>query len=379
MHQLCHPAGGASRLRLQLFVLQSPATPSSLIDSVRSLLSTVVIRSTRCHSFARLPLASSRFFEFLTSLFSHTFPRPPTPNRNLELPESLLSPSIPSTSATPAVMIELFKSSDGLPPLPDYTLKPAPPLVPPIPDKYMAVIAPFVFYWVVSMFFHWIDVNDYFPQYRLHTPAELLKRNHVTRWEVVRDVFIQQLIQTVVGILLGMTEPDDMVGKEEYDVAVWAQRIRIGQRVVPGLLALVGINAKPLAERLAVPYPALSTIIAGGANASSVTFASWETLLAKAVYWFFIPALQYALGIVFVDTWQYFLHRLMHVNRWMYSESCSWQWIGSGANLLALQLLSTPATTGCMCRTPLVHSTTTRLRASSWTSSARVLLSRLLA
>ena len=49
-------------------------------------------------------------------------------------------------------------------------------------------------------------------------------------------------------------------------------------------------------------------------------FAEWELVVAKLIYWLVVPALQFALAIVMLDTWQYFLHRLMHVNRWMYGE-----------------------------------------------------------
>ena len=183
------------------------------------------------------------------------------------------------------------------------------------------------------MFFHWIDTKDYFSRYRLHTPAEVLKRNHVSRWEVVRDVIIQQIVQTAVGTLLGMTEPDDFYGKEDYDVAVWARRIRIAQRAIPGLLSLLGINAKGLANNLAGSHPMLAGAVAGGVHPSLTemttlvgsvqarvpSFAAWEMLTAKALYWYIVPAVQFGLAIFIVDTWQYFLHRAMHMNKWLYS------------------------------------------------------------
>ncbi len=175
---------------------------------------------------------------------------------------------------------------------------------------------------------------DYFPQYRLHTPAEVLKRNRVTRWEVIRDVLIQQAVQTVVGILLGITEPEDMFGKENYSVALWARRIRIAQRAIPRFLSVVGVNPKGLAENLAPSYPTLSGAILGGqyrlmtsmnpvSNGHQTAvpgFAAWESFLANAIYWYITPVLQFGLGISFVDTWQYFLHRAMHMNKWLYSE-----------------------------------------------------------
>lgn len=230
--------------------------------------------------------------------------------------------------------MDTVRNSTALPPLPFYTLTPLPPLIAPIPDKLLIVIAPFLAYWVLSLFFHWIDEKDYFAQWRLHTPAEVLKRNHVTKWEVIRDVVIQQIIQTVVGILLGMTEPDDFFGKEEYDVAVWARRLRVAQRLIPGLLGVFGINASGLADNLSKEHPMISGIFSGGiypllgekvalSNGLQVlvpAFAQWELVAARAIYWVIVPAIQFGLAIFILDTWQYFLHRAMHMNKWLYSK-----------------------------------------------------------
>ncbi|KAI9764777.1 MAG: hypothetical protein M1840_008046 [Geoglossum simile] len=220
----------------------------------------------------------------------------------------------------------------ALPPLPPYTLSPLPPLLAPIPDKFLTLMFPVVAYWALSLFFHFLDVNDYLPQYRLHTPIELLKRNHVLKTDVIRDVLIQQVIQTVIGVLLGMTEPEDVIGKEDYDVSVWATRIRLAQRLIPGVLSLVGLNAAGMAKNVANSYPVLSGFLAGGnypwlthavfLSSGDVAvvpaFAAWEIVLAKITYWVLVPALQFSLAVFFMDTWQYFLHRAMHSNLWLY-------------------------------------------------------------
>ena len=230
-------------------------------------------------------------------------------------------------------MMESLHGS-ALPPLPDYDLKPQPNLLGPIPDKFLTLLAPVIAYWVSSLLWHFIDVYDFFSRYRLHTPAEVLKRNRVSRWEVVRDVIIQQIIQTAVGTLLNMTEPDEFIGREAYDVAVWARRIRLAQGFIPGALALVSINAQGLSSNIAKSHPILSGALAGGSYPSLnrviissagiekivPTFASWELWAAKTIYHVLFPALQFAIAIVVVDTWQYFLHRAMHMNRWLYSE-----------------------------------------------------------
>ena len=142
-------------------------------------------------------------------------------------------------------------------------------------------------------------------------------------------------MQTAVGWVLGMTEPDDLFGKEEYDVVVWARRIRIAERAIPGMLALVGLDAGALAKNLTPVYPTLAGAIQGGQyttlgslalksgapNFTNSSFAAWEKWLAWSIYWVFVPALQFGLAIIVVDTWQYFLHRAMHMNTWLYSTS----------------------------------------------------------
>ncbi|KAK4988551.1 Sphingolipid C4-hydroxylase sur2 [Elasticomyces elasticus] len=223
-------------------------------------------------------------------------------------------------------------SAFGLPPLPTYTLVPLPSLIAPIPDKFFTLLLPIVAYWSLSMIFHLIDEYDLFPQYRLHTPAEVLKRNHVSRWEVFRDVILQQIIQTAFGVGLGMIEPEDVVGKEGYDVAVWARRIRVAQRGLPAVLSAIGVNATGLAEKIAGNHPTLAGAVAGGQYSwitqtitvagdavTAPSFATWEMWAAKAMYWVLVPAVQFTVAILVVDTWQYFWHRAMHMNRWLYT------------------------------------------------------------
>ncbi|KAJ5345827.1 hypothetical protein N7452_003831 [Penicillium brevicompactum] len=220
-----------------------------------------------------------------------------------------------------------------LPPLPTYTLRTRQDLIAAVPDNILTLILPIVAYWGLSMIYHYLDVNDYFVQYRLHTPAEVLKRNKVTRWEVVRDVVIQQVIQTVAGLAFLWFDSEETVGREEYDVAVWAQRLRILQKAIPSLLALAGVDAAGLATSLSQSgYTNLAGAIAGGSYPGVTqslvldtgvktvvpAFTGWELTVAGLIYWYLVPTLQFILAICIVDTWQYFLHRAMHLNRWLY-------------------------------------------------------------
>lgn len=67
-------------------------------------------------------------------------------------------------------------------------------------------------------------------------------------------------------------------------------------------------------------YPELTqTVMLAGQQVVAPAFASWEITAAKAIYHLGIPALQFMVAILIVDTWQYFLHRAMHMNKWLYT------------------------------------------------------------
>ena len=220
-----------------------------------------------------------------------------------------------------------------LPPLPDYTLKLLPPLVPWVSDAVLQVIFPIAGYWIVSLVFHLIDVYDVLSRYRLHTPAEVLKRNHATRYEVFRDVIIQQVIQTVAGLLVNYLDAPATYGTADYDVAWYAQKIRLAQRAIPVVLATVGVNPGAWATKVSASQPMLAGALSGGrydllqtitiAGQPTVApaFASWELELATFIYYYGVPALQFVVGIIAIDTWEYAVHRAMHMNKWLYGTS----------------------------------------------------------
>ncbi|KAI1816046.1 fatty acid hydroxylase superfamily-domain-containing protein [Poronia punctata] len=220
----------------------------------------------------------------------------------------------------------------ALPPLPSYSLTEAPDVIPWLSDFYLSAVGPVVAYWIVSLVFHVIDIYDMFPQYRLHTPAEISQRNRATRFEVFRDVIIQQIIQIGMAIVLGYTDPPQLTGREDYDVAVWATRVRLAQRALPTILGLIGINAATVSKNMALSHPLLAGALAGGHYPFLSTrldttdgtfvpvFAAWELMVANAIYYVIIPAIQFAIAICALDTWQYFLHRGMHMNKWLYTK-----------------------------------------------------------
>jgi sphinganine C4-monooxygenase len=220
-----------------------------------------------------------------------------------------------------------------LPPLPSYSLQPLPSLIPGVSDLHLALALPVIAYWAVSGFFHIIDIYDIFPQYRIHTPAELLKRNHATRWDVFRDVILQQFIQTSFGLAIAYFDAEATYGKERYDVTLWAQRIRLFQRAIPVVFGALGVNSAELGKRLGSSilesalaggkYPGLQQVVDfGGETVLAPAFAQWEIQLAKFIYYVLIQGVQFFVAVVILDSWQYFLHRGMHMNHWLYSMSC---------------------------------------------------------
>jgi sphinganine C4-monooxygenase len=221
----------------------------------------------------------------------------------------------------------------GMPPLPAYEIRQMPDLLPFISDFWLSLVSTHIAYWVVSMIFHVIDVYDLFPQYRLHTPEEISQRNLASRYEVARDVVIEQIIQMGMSAFLSATDPVQTTGMEDYDVAVWATRIRLAQRALPTVLGTLGFNAAAISKNMAASYPLLAGALAGGhypfltTTLNDVTgtavpaFATWELMVAKAIYWVIVPGFQLWVATCFLDTWQYFWHRAMHLNKWMYSTS----------------------------------------------------------
>ena len=212
------------------------------------------------------------------------------------------------------------------PQLPAYSLRPVPPLLPWLSDFHLSLVLPVAAYWLMSLIFWYISERDLFRQYRLHTPAEFKQRNRVSAREVLRSVLIQQAVQTALGLLIGyLTSPGDSCGSEQYDVAVWAGRVRSVSLTIPWMLRLLGIDVTAIWEKnqaFAATASAPSLLVSSLLEPDSVSgYAAWEMWAAKAIYWVGEPAARFGIAIFFSDTWQYFWHRLMHSNQWMYRVS----------------------------------------------------------
>ncbi|EJD43387.1 sphingosine hydroxylase [Auricularia subglabra TFB-10046 SS5] len=155
-------------------------------------------------------------------------------------------------------------------------------------DITLSMVAPIVAYWAYSLFFHAMDTIDLLPAARIHTPDEIAKRNRATRTQVVTAVLFQQFIQFVTGyVWLSMEKPEARPSHAD------------AMRSIAGPVARVIL------------------LVLGQENGLHV-LRQYGPRIVEFVYWWGIPGAQLALGMFVMDTWQYFLHRAMHVNKFLY-------------------------------------------------------------
>lgn len=181
------------------------------------------------------------------------------------------------------------------------------PLIPGLSDKYTMLILPVMAYWTFSLAFHFCDEYGFLSKYKLHTPAEFLKRNRVSVRDVVKDVMIQHVMQTVLGGLTALYEPDELTGCDDQSIAAWALHIRSFMTMISPLVAITGLDPSGTADFLQAPRFGTFSVA-----------TSLDVALAKTLYWLLIPMFQFALAGFFVDTWQYMIHRQMHSHGWLY-------------------------------------------------------------
>ena len=171
--------------------------------------------------------------------------------------------------------------------LPEETLTNQADLLPFIADHHLAYLLPIIIYWIIGLTFHVFDTYGWFSSYKTHTPAEFLKRNHATLSNVLKYAIIQQIAQCIFGYML--SGGPELVHSHEYNIAQWAWTIR--------------------SVRSSIVDPN-----------SVETIAVWDFAFARVWYWGLVPAFQMVVALFLSDTWQYFTHRLLHSNRWLYSK-----------------------------------------------------------
>lgn len=176
-------------------------------------------------------------------------------------------------SFAPPTNFSSIISSPSNPPV--LLVKQKPDLIPGLPDGLLAIASPVVAYWLYSSLFHFIDIYELAEKYRIHPSEEEEKRNKVSLTEVIRDVIIQHCIQTILGLALYKIEPAPVTGHELY--LMWSLKHNYLPSFIPDSLI-------------------------------------WFT------YNYGFSMLKLVIGFTLIDTWQYFLHRAMHVNKNLYKR-----------------------------------------------------------
>ncbi|PKC08299.1 hypothetical protein RhiirA5_358125 [Rhizophagus irregularis] len=155
-------------------------------------------------------------------------------------------------------------------------------------DKQLALFVPFVVYWIYSGFYHLISIYEvsFFEKYRIHSLIEVETRNKVSMGEVVRAVLLQQFLQTLLGLLLVVVEDDDVLLDDEVELLGYRQTLE-------AMATIFGL------WNLLEPY---------------------QNIIIETSYWYFIPLSRFLFAMIFLDTWQYFMHRLFHQNKFLYKH-----------------------------------------------------------
>ncbi|KAG0326093.1 hypothetical protein BGZ99_010148 [Dissophora globulifera] len=162
------------------------------------------------------------------------------------------------------------------------------PLLPFISDQSLALLLPLIVYWVYSLFFHWISIQEFpwFEKYRIHDKEEET-RNRVSLREVIKAVIVQQVLQTALGFIVVVADDSEMVFDDELSLARY-------QMWISSALSLAGLQAT------------LSPAIIAN--------------MAHVCYYYIESAVRFFIAMSFLDTWQYFLHRLFHNVPYLYKH-----------------------------------------------------------
>lgn len=143
-----------------------------------------------------------------------------------------------------------------------------------LPDGILAIIAPVVMYWTYATFFHIIDVYELAEKYRIHPSEEEVSRNKVTLRAVVQDVILQHIIQSIVAYCVYRLDPVVTTGHELY--TMWTLRH--------------------------------SSFMPSFVSDSAIYIG----------YTYLWPATRVFIALTLIDSWQYWLHRIMHTNKALY-------------------------------------------------------------
>lgn len=116
-----------------------------------------------------------------------------------------------------------------------------------------------------------------------------------------------------------------MRGAEWWDILKLYSRFLQVERGILNWLQMVGINGIGLEEKVVAGVTAVGAdnLLEGVVRLLGLEpteNGNWRYKLVEVAYWYILPAVRVWIAFFILDTWQYFLHRLMHESKWLYSE-----------------------------------------------------------
>ncbi|KAI1309992.1 hypothetical protein EDD11_003910 [Mortierella claussenii] len=162
------------------------------------------------------------------------------------------------------------------------------PLLSFMSDQSLALLLPVIVYWVYSLFFHWISIQEFpwLEKYRIHDKEEET-RNRVSLSEVIKAVIIQQALQTALGFIVVVADDSEMIFDDELSLARYHKWINF--------------------------------VIASAGLQSVISPANIATM-AHVCYYYLESLVRFFVAMSILDTWQYFLHRLFHNVPYLYKH-----------------------------------------------------------
>lgn len=137
------------------------------------------------------------------------------------------------------------------------------------PDYNLALAAPVIAYWSLSLVFHFLDISNWrwLDKYRIHESAEVQSRNLVTIGEVIRAVFWQHVVQTIIGYW-------------------WMEELPVGEQV----------DHTAAMNSMLLSLFNLAKLVAGEKTVSPL-FEKHAHELVYTIYWWAIPVVKFFLGM----------------------------------------------------------------------------------
>ncbi|KAL6720318.1 Sphingolipid C4-hydroxylase sur2 [Lecanora helva] len=191
---------------------------------------------------------------------------------------------------------------------------PPSPLLPFLSDEHLLLLLPTAAYWAYGLLFHWIDTRGHLARYKLHTPAEISKRNKVPMYKVICNTLFYQFVTTLLGFWMLRGSRPEPQGNAGLEIARWTLWFAHLRKVLNVSGWVVWLDAKMDLQLLGFSDHQL-----GIGNYVNVV-PMLNVTAAKTMYYFLVPLAQFAFTIFIADTWQYFTHRLVHTNQYLYTN-----------------------------------------------------------